>query len=357
MNSKRIAQDDLEHVLEGTSSLWEEMRNQRLFITGGTGFFGCWLLETFCYINHKLNLNARVTILTRSPSSFALKAPHIAYDTSVSLLAGDVRTFEFPEGEFRFVIHAATDVSSRLDSNASLDMLSSILLGTQRTLEFAASHQTSRFLLASSGAVYGKQPSALLNLPETYNGAPDPLDPRSAYSEGKRTAELLCALFQQTTGLNCAIARCWAFCGPYLPLDGQFAIGNFIGDVLAGRPILIKGDGTARRSYLYGSDLAVWLWTMLFRGPALIPINVGSSTEISMLELAKMVAETLNPGAVIRVAEQPSPDANLSRYVPSVDRARDLLGLSETVNLRESIRRTADWYDGRASDSTDTFLC
>jgi nucleoside-diphosphate-sugar epimerase len=341
---RRIEANDLEHVLNATAPLWEEMRDRQVFITGGTGFFGCWLLETFCHINRRLALNARATVLTRSPEAFTVKAPHLASDPSVTLIAGDVRNFAFPEGDFRFVIHAATEASARQAAEAPLDMLSTILAGTQRTLEFAASHGTKRFLLTSSGAVYGRQPSDITHLPETYAGAPDPLDPASVYSEGKRASELMCALFHKTTGIECAIARCWAFCGPHLPLDTHFAIGNFIGDILAGRPIRVGGDGSPRRSYLYGADLAIWLWTMLFRAPFLVPINVGSASDVSILELAQAVAESLNSQAAINVATQPSPGAAVSRYVPSVDRAKELLGLEETINLQESIRRTAAWY-------------
>jgi dTDP-glucose 4,6-dehydratase len=181
-------------------------------------------------------------------------------------------------------------------------------------------------------------------MPETYLGALDPLDPGSVYAEGKRAAELLCALYAEKCGIECKIARCWAFCGPHLPLDQHFAIGNFIGDVLAGRPIEIKGDGTARRSYLYAADLAVWLWTILFRAPSLLPINVGSAHDVSILDLAQQVAKTLKPRTEIRVLEKAVPGAAPNRYVPSVDRARGLLGLLETVGLEESIRRTAAWY-------------
>jgi dTDP-glucose 4,6-dehydratase len=114
--------------------------------------------------------------------------------------------------------------------------------------------------------------------------------------------------------------------------------------VLAGRPISIAGDGTPRRSYLYAADLAAWLWTILFRAPALLPINVGSARDMSIRELAECVAATLVPTAEIRVAQPAVPGAQPARYVPSVERAEELLGLRQTVGLEESIRRTAAWH-------------
>ena len=164
----------------------------------------------------------------------------------------------------------------------------------------------------------------------------------------------MCAVYQEAatakgTEFETKIARCWAFCGPHLPLDAHFAIGNFIGDVLAGRTIAIGGDGTPRRSYLYAADLAVWLWTILFRAPALAPINVGSGHDVSIRELAEAVATTLAPDREIRVAKQAVPGTAPARYVPSVARAEELLGLRETVGLEEQIRRTAAWYGARNS--------
>jgi dTDP-glucose 4,6-dehydratase len=336
--------EDLQSVLVGTRGLWDEMRGQRLFLTGGTGFFGCWLVESFRHANRTLGLDAAITILTRDPKAFSEKCPHIAADAAVSLHAGDVRNFTFPAGEFAFVIHAATEARARQSAEAPLEMLSTIVAGTQRTLELAATHGTRKFLLTSSGAVYGRQPDEMTHVPETYAGAPDPLNPASVYAEGKRVAELLCAVIQKKSGMECKIARCWAFCGPHLPLDEHFAIGNFIADVLAGRTIRIQGDGTPRRSYLYAADLAAWLWTILFRGPALTPINVGSDHDVSILELAQTVAATLNTQTEIRVAREPLAGAVPSRYVPCVDRARELLQLRHTVALEECIRRTAAWH-------------
>jgi nucleoside-diphosphate-sugar epimerase len=336
--------EDLELIAARTQGLWDELRGQRVFITGGTGFFGCWLVESFCFVNHLLGLGAAATILTRNPEAFAKKCPHLASDSAVKLQGGDVRSFLFPEGEYRYVIHAATEASAKQADKAPLEMLSTIIAGTERTLEFAVTHGVRKFLLTSSGAVYGKQPADMTHTPETYAGAPDPVDPANVYAEGKRTAELLCALYQKTGNLDCKIARCWAFCGPYLPLDRHFAIGNFIGDVLADRPIQIQGDGTARRSYLYAADLAVWLWTILFRAPALVPFNVGSAHDVSILELAQTVAASLNPQTEIRVARQVVAGAAPLRYVPRVDRACEVLGLRQTIGLEECIRRTARWY-------------
>jgi dTDP-glucose 4,6-dehydratase len=340
---------DLDLVLAQTRELWEEMRGQRVFITGGTGFFGCWLVESFCHANRALGLGARATVLTRDPAKFALKCPHLAGDPAVTLHAGDVRSFEFPAGEFRFVIHAATEASAKQSAEEPMEMLSTILAGTERTLKFAAQCGARKFLLTSSGAVYGRQPAELTHVPESYDGAPDPLNAASVYAEGKRASELMCAVYQKAAEskgveFEAKIARCWAFCGPHLPLDAHFAIGNFIGDVLAGRPISIAGDGTPRRSYLYAADLAVWLWTVLFRAPALVAINVGSGRDVSILELAEIVAATLAPATEIRVAQQAVPGAVSARYVPSVERAVELLGLRQTVGLEESVRRTAAWH-------------
>jgi dTDP-glucose 4,6-dehydratase len=89
---------------------------------------------------------------------------------------------------------------------------------------------------------------------------------------------------------------------------------------------------------------------MLFRGPSLLPINVGSGKDLSILELAQEVVAVLNPAHTICVARKCAPDAEIARYVPSVERAREYLGLEQTVTLRESIRRTAAWYRNASED-------
>ena len=264
---KPLPLEDLEHVLEHTRVLWSEASGKSFFITGGTGFFGMWLLESFAHINDQLALGMRATILTRDPAAFARKTPHLAARADLQFIQGDIRSFPFPEGQFDYIIHAATEVRAKLNEEAPQEMLDAIIAGSRRVLDFAAQCGVKKLLLTSSGAVYGKQPSEITHISEDYLGAPDPLLPGSAYGEGKRLAEHMCCVHAHQHGYEAKIARCFAFVGPHLPLDAHFAIGNFIRDAISGMPIQINGDGTPMRSYLYASDLAVWLWTILFKAP------------------------------------------------------------------------------------------
>lgn len=335
---------DLDHILDHTRDLWEQVRGKRVFVTGGTGFFGCWLLESFCWANDHLDLRASVTVLTRNPQTFARKAPHLAAHPAIRLYVGDVRSFDFPSGEFSHVIHAATEAGAQLNGENPLLMLDTIVEGTRHTLEFARHCGTPKFLLTSSGGVYGKQPPDLTHIPEDYVGAPDPLEPRSTYGEGKRLAEHLCALHARQYGIQTKVARCFAFVGPYLPLGIHFAVGNFIRDGLRGGPIQVEGDGTPYRSYLYAADLAIWLWTILCKGESCRPFNVGAEQAISIAELAHLVATCFRPAPPVHVALQLQTGRLPERYVPSAQRAMRELNLRQTVDLQESIKRTIRWY-------------
>lgn len=339
--------EDLYYVLAQTGDLWEELRGRRLFLTGGTGFFGCWLLESFLWANDKLGLGSSVTVLTRKPEAFRTKAPHLAEHAAVEMLAGDVRSFEFPAGEFSYVIHAATESSTKLNEMDPLLMLDAIIQGTRRTLDFAVHAGARKFLLTSSGAVYGEQPAEITHMPETYAGAPDTMDVGSAYAEGKRLAELLCAIYHRKHGIQTKIARCFAFVGPHLPLDAHFAIGNFIRDAIGGGPVLVKGDGTPHRSYLYAADLMIWLWTILMKGDPCRPYNVGSDEDFTIAQVAETVASAAGQAGRVQTASRPHP-AGRRRYVPRTQRAKEDLGLGVTYGLRRAIERTCAWATGAA---------
>jgi len=342
-NSNPLA-EDLDHILCHTHDLWEELRGKRIFITGGTGFFGCWLLESFLWANEKLNLDSHATVLTRSPDLFRIKAPHLAEHPSITIIQGTTTTFDFPAGAFSHIIHAATETAPKFQRVMPLENFVSNTEGTRRVLDFACASGVGKLLFTSSGAVYGRQPPELTHVSEDYAGAPATTDLNTSYGQSKRVSEFLCAAYAQAHGFKALIARCFAFVGPGLPLDANLAIGNFVQDAMHRRTIRISGDGTPYRSYLYASDLTIWLWTILFRGESCRPYNVGSAADISIAELAHKVKTIISPDTAVEVAGHPDPGRLAERYVPATERCQTELGLRVRVPLDEAILRTCNWY-------------
>ena len=328
---------DLEHILAHTADLWPTLRGSRLFITGATGFFGKWLLESIIAANAALDAGIRATLLSRDPAGFARQMSRLALRPEFEWLQGETENFAFPDGRFDYVIHLATPSSADLCAGDTARALAA-LQGMHRVLQFARHCGARRLLLASSGAVYGRQPEALGHIPEDYNGAPDPSQPMSAYGEIKRMSELMCAL---TPEVECVIARGFSFVGPYLPLSDKFAIGSFIRGAVAGGPIRVHGDGTPVRSYLYAADLVIWLLTLLLKGKPNRPYNIGSDQAISLAELAQHVATTTD-GSSVQIALAPTPGP-AERYVPEIQRVRIELGLNVLIPLSLALGRTVDW--------------
>ena len=299
----------------------------KIFLTGGTGFFGRSILS--CLRRGLLPQGTEFVILSRTPEKFLAAYPEFAGLPGVRHIAGDVRNFSFPDEGFDAVIHAATPAVTTL---APGEMRSIVVDGTRRAAEFARFCGAKKLLLTSSGAVYGVQPPELKNIPEDF-----PCRPVTEYGIAKLEAENICA----DSGVPALIARCFAFAGPYLDRDIHFAFGNFLRDALAGQPIVIRGDGTPLRSYLYADDLVTWLFEILEKGTSGRPVNVGSPTAVSIAELAETIREVLRAPVEVVVMEKPVPGRLPARYVPSVERAERELGLTVSTSLADAIRLSA----------------
>jgi nucleoside-diphosphate-sugar epimerase len=343
--ARMLAGTELDDVLRGLGDTLADYRGRRILITGGTGFFGRWLLESLRHANRHAALGARMVVLTRDPTAFAAAAPHLAHDPAILLHRGDIRDFDPPAGAFDYVLHAAATTDARAYARDPLAMLDTIVSGTRRVVDLVVERGVARMLFVSSGAVYGAQPSALPRIPEDHAGAPDPLQAGTVYAHAKRLAEHICAIASEGSDVVIPVARCFAFVGPHLPLDAHFAVGNFVRDALAGGPIRVAGDGTPYRSYLYGSDLACWLLTILARGQSRRAYNVGSDAAVTIAELASLVASIA--GAEVTIAHPPTAGMRAMRYVPDVTRARSELQLEVRVALDAAIRATLAFYRGR----------
>ncbi len=338
----RVTQNDLNHVLTFAKSDLLALKGAHLFITGGTGYIGRWLLESIYYANQILDLNITATVLSRNPHRFILHHPHLGKDPAITLVEGDVQNFPFPIGEFTHAVHAATDV---IAINSPLDMFDVTVCGTRHVLNFCKSREIKNVLLLSSGAVYGRIPDDIELVPEEYSGSPSVGTPDSAYGIGKIVTEWLGNTYSSHGGMACKSARIFAQIGPYLALDKQFAAGNFILNALNEENFLIKGDGSPRRSYMYATDLVVWLLGILVRGQAGRAYNVGSDHPISIRDLATMIAKVAGMStAKIEVRGKPSLQAAPERYVPDITRAKDELGLKISIPLDEALHRTIEWY-------------
>ena len=331
-------------ILERSREDLEALRGARVFITGGTGFVGTWLVDTLVSASDKLGLDIRAEVLTRSPQRFRASRPELA--ERISLVAGDITDFAIA-GMVDAAIHAATPASAALNDEQPELMRKTIEEGMATVLDNLEASGRIPFLFTSSGAVYGRQPETIEGFSETFQPAVNAIDPRNVYALGKRAAEELAVRHTAGQGPDLKLARLFAFAGPGLPLDTHFAIGNFIRDAIAGGPILVRGDGSAVRSYMYAGDLISALLAVLVRGETAVPYNVGSPHAVSMLELSSTVERVVAPGCGVTVAGLPPgelPTGAGNRYLPDVSRLTELMGRDPCpTDLEESIRRTEAW--------------
>lgn len=326
------------------ASVWQQLQGSRIFLTGATGWFGKNLLETIVHANAHLNTRIQVTLLTRDPKRFAINTSHLSRAPGITLHAGDVRDFRFPVGEHSHILHAATTSAQETHAGETgLAKFDTLVDGTRRVLEFAASCSAKHLLFTSSG-VAGAASINGSPVREDDAGAPPTNDPITALGQGKRAAEFLCSYFGALHGCHTTIARCFSFVGPFMPLDLHYAIGNFIRAALAGEQIIVEGDGTPLRSYLYTGDLVIWLLTLLTREGTPRIYNVGSDEVISIGDLANLVRDKLAPKSEVRIIG----DSRLSignpvrnMYIPDITRAQRELNLNSWTPLARAITKTA----------------
>ncbi|MFI5312126.1 MAG: NAD-dependent epimerase/dehydratase family protein [Gemmatimonadales bacterium] len=333
---------DLTHVLDNAHLDWTDLRGARVLITGVTGFVGSWLLETLVHANEALGLDVHVTALVRDRAAFTTRFPHLAAAKAVRIHVGDVRIVDPPTHAFTHYVHCASASPPKMNAERPAEVVDVIERGTERMLEEAESAKGARFLQVSSGSVYGTVPPAVALVDEDFDGRADAADPAQRFGAAKWRAEQRGAAAVER-GVGFVAARVFALLGPRLPLDGQFAIGNFLGDALAGRTIRLSSDGTPVRSWMHAADMAAWCWTLLVRGRVGAAYNVGSEEALTIWDAANLVAALRTPPVSVERAGAAGPGQSSNRYVPSTRRAREEFGLECRIPFDDALRRTWDW--------------
>ena len=321
--SPPLPRDDLEMVLAQVGNDWEKLRGKNIFLTGGSGFFGSWLLETLLFAADRLGLGVKVWVLSRDPVRFRERLPHLAGHPAVQAVGGGVENFILPKEKMDFVIHSMVP-----DPGMPLpEMEVWFQKGTGRLLELAVRGRSEGFLLCSTGAVYQPQ-----NRPLSEEDPLIPLDAPLSYGRIRRQVEDQCKEACETSGIPLKIARGFAFAGPRLPENAGFALVDFYKDAAAGRNIRVKGTGEPVRSYLYAADMAVWLWKILLHRPESGIFNVGSEEGIRLGDLVKRIAAEAGVGAEVLCGADAGPTAH-ALYVPRSQTAKEILGVLPSRGL------------------------
>ncbi len=328
----------LREILGSDPAPWEGLSGASVFVTGGTGFLGCNLLEAACYLVDELGLEFSLTVLTRDPGAFRAKAPHLANHRAVTLQRGDVNELATTWGAFTHVIHGAThsaSVSGRMGNDATVAAASK---ANANILVFCQQVKPRRLLFLSSGAVYGPRHGPVVEVPDRAATAWTP------YGLAKHVGELAFQAEARGSGLELAIARAFTFVGPWQGLESGYAVTDFIRAARKGEKIILKGPPDTTRSYLYAPEAACQLLQVLLTPGKEVVCNVGSSEAIKMQVLAEAVQEIFCPDAEIEVLPSTQPP---SYYVPDMTQAESL-GLRQRFDLRETLRRTREWLDAQA---------
>ena len=321
-----------------------KLARQHIVVTGGTGFLGTWLAEMVAALNDEYKLGITLDLYARYVGEWQQKRPHLSKRADIRLRSQDVRSsFEFAKST-SLVIHAAGIPNNRVHASDPLRVHQTTVAGINNTL-VAASQLDGliRFVNVSSCLVAGtpQRPGAI-----TENDCfPIPSGAlHMVYADAKRAAEMLAAIYRSQFRLPISTVRPFTLTGAYQELDRPWAINNFMRDVLTGNEIRIHGDGTARRSYLYGSDAAWWTLVALVKGVDGEIYNLGSAKPVSHLELVQLIGEHKSPKPQVVLNTSPARQSRSDDLFPDVSSTEKRLGVSQTCHLEQAIAKTYQWF-------------
>lgn len=306
----------------------------KILVTGGAGFIGSWLCERLVEKGYE------VICLDNLSSGRKKNIEHLLSKPNFKMKVGDTtRTLKLKE-KVDGVFHLASRASPADFEKYSVEILLSNSLGTLNVLEFSRKCGA-RIVLASSSEVYGNP--KVHPQPESYWGNVNPTGPRSCYDEGKRFLEALAMAWHRKYELDARIARIFNTYGPRMrPTDGR-VISNFIVQALKGENLTVYGKGSQTRSFCYITDMVEGLMRlMLADNLAGEVVNLGNPSEISILELAKLIKKLTNSNSKIEFRPLPEDDPVLRK--PDISKAKKLLGWEPKVSLEEGLKKTIDFF-------------
>ena len=263
------------------------------------------------------------------------------FGAGFTFIEHDVSNYVWVPGHVDAVMHLASPASPADFERIPIQILKVGGLGTHNTLGLALA-KGARFFLASTSEVYGDP--LVHPQPEEYWGNVNPIGPRGVYDEAKRYAEAMTMAYHRHHGVDVRIVRIFNTYGPRMRPDDGRAVSNFLVQALRGEPITIFGDGSQTRSFTYVDD-EIRGFLALLDSDQTGPINIGNDNEFTIAQLAELIVEVT--GSSSELVYLPLPVDDPTQRKPDLTKARTLLGWEPTVQLREGIERTAEYFASR----------
>lgn len=347
MTSNKIVLEDLEAIRQSAID-WQRFAGKTVLITGANGFLPAYLVETLLYVGATSGQDIKVIGMVRNIAKAKKRFSEYANNNNLSFIEQDVSLPVSVAGDVDFIIHAASQASPKYYGTDPVGTLSANVLGTLNLMELAREKNIESFLYFSSGEVYGQIDNEHNPVREDYYGHLDPMQVRSCYGESKRMGENICVSYYKQYGVSAKVVRPFHTYGPGMQLDDGRVYADFVADILAGRDIEMKSDGSARRAFCYLKDATVAFITVLLNGTPGEAYNVGNpQQEHSILELAETVVTLGKPGLkVIKAATNDNTQylkSPLLRNTPNVDKLLTL-GWQPQTDIATGFKRTIDSY-------------
>ncbi len=260
-----IVQEDLKRITSSELP-WEQFSGKTVLIAGAGGFVPAYMLETLLFLNDTRGAGIRVVAMVRNREKAMRRLGHLVSRPDLTVHVQDVREGYAGQKPVDFVIHAASQASPKFFGSDPVGTFEANVIGTQHLLRLAHESSSKGFLFFSSGEVYGQPSDPSVKVKESDYGYIDPLNVRSCYSEGKRAGETLCTCWHAQYGVPVRIVRLSHTYGPGMELNDGRVFADFVADIVAGRDIVLKSDGSARRPFCYLADATVGFFKVLLQG-------------------------------------------------------------------------------------------
>ena len=304
----------------------------RIVVTGGAGFLGSHLCDVL------LGRGDEVIALDNMSTGAVPNIEHLFGHPGFTFVDHDVSTYVWVPGPVDAVLHFASPASPRDYLEMPIQTLKVGSLGTHNCLGLAK-RKDARFLLASTSEVYGDPKVHPQH--EKYWGHVNPVGPRGVYDEAKRFAEAITMAYHRYHGLEVRIVRIFNTFGPRMRIEDGRVVSNFLVSAIQGKPLTIYGDGSQTRSFCYVDD-EVRGFIALLDGDITGPVNIGNPGEFTVTQLAEIVLEVT--GSSSEIVYEPLPADDPTQRKPDITLARESLGWEPSVDLREGLILTADYF-------------